>query len=168
MSETTAGYRYGADYTVGSEYPRQGAREFFLAAALKPARLIPPVLIIAAAVALGLAVGGIWWLVAFGGVVGFIISIPVAIRRTRKRFEVIVAAGGHFAVKLEGDSLTVTTPLATSQVSYYVYESVSERGSIVLLKQRASRIYTVLPAQLFTPESLDWLRRKIIDPMQTP
>ena len=166
MDAPATEFRYEGEYVIDTEYARRTASSFFRYASVMPARIVPPVLIIVATIVAAVGLGGIWWVFPFGAIAGFFISIPITIRRTRKRIEAVAPAGSTFRIGLAGDFIRIAAPLATTDVRYAAYESVGSRGQAVFLKQRSSRIYSVLPAQLFTPEALSWLTTAIADPLR--
>jgi hypothetical protein len=156
--------RFEGQYTIDSNYPSRLANAFFRHVSFKPARWLPSVVLTGALFAVGVWLGSYYWVIGFAGVIGFAMSIPIAIGRTRSRLEQIAPAGGQYAIAMRDESLTVHAPLGTSQVAYRAYESLGTGGGFVFLRQRASRIYTILPTELFTPESLEFLRAKIDRP----
>lgn len=152
---------FARDYVVTDDYAARLGSTFFRFAAWRPARLLPPVLAIAAISVVAAYVGAPWYLLTFGGLVGWVIGLVINRRRISRRMAAIAQPGATYSIGFRERTLLVTTPRATSETDYRQYEELVTRGDFVFLRLRASRIYSLLPAQLFTPESLEWLRAKM-------
>jgi hypothetical protein len=92
-------------------------------------------------------------------------GILLSVRRLRRQFTATIPLNSTYTIWLRDSDLRLRGPLSESTVAYRAYESVETRGDFVLLKNRGSRVRVLLPAQLFTPESLAYLREKVGQPV---
>lgn len=81
--------------------------------------------------------------------------------RNRRRFAASIPTGSLIAIGFRDETVASRGPQGHGEVNYSVYQSVDRRGDFVFLRQRGMRSYGALPAELFTPESLAWLRSKV-------
>ena len=154
---------YSATYTTPSGYARALSRSYFAFGQTRPQNVVLLVAVVLIAVLVGSHFGGI-----LGAVVVLVVEIIAlgigllrAYRRLSKRSLVIAPEGSTFAIQLKDASVALTGPNASGETDYRAYQSIETRGDFVFLRQRASRIYSVLPAQLFTPEAMSLFITKI-------
>ena len=81
------------------------------------------------------------------------VSLLVAFRSTLKH----IPEGSRFTAQLRESSLSFSGPLGTADVAYSAYRRVERRHGFVLLRMRASRLSTVLPAELVPGDEYDRL-----------
>ncbi len=99
--------------------------------------------------------------------IGVLIGFRLNVGRLRKQLAATVPVNSNYAIGFRRDTMMVRGPLSNVEVSYRAYESVATRGDFVFLKNRGARVRTLLPGQLFTPESLAYLREKIGQPTKS-
>ena len=87
-------------------------------------------------------------------------------RRITRRVAQRLPSGSMYTLELLGDRMIVGQPLAKSELSYKLFRSIEREGEWVRFVQRIARTTTLLPFELFTPESFDWLAARISG--QTP
>lgn len=88
----------------------------------------------------------------------FFISYFPARRQIGGRFPV----GSEYSIAIGDDAMRLKDPLVTTEVSYQLYRSLRVSAKLVAFIPRRGSRPTLLPAELFTPESLEWLRSKLI------
>jgi len=92
----------------------------------------------------------------------YMVLLPVMIYRNTKRALRIWASPGMSMHTVVGsDSLTISTQQATSEVKFSAFRQLAVRGDCVILRQANTRIYNILPRQLFPDNSLVILRQHI-------
>ena len=163
--------RYYRSFTVGEDFPSQLAVASFRYLLFNPVGLIR---VIAIAVAFAAAVyittvgtNGQSYALSLGlaGLFGFLLLIAIVtsigflVERRRLRRQ--IPGGSEFAVGFRENTLLMRSPMDTAEVAYAKYQTFETSGDFVVLRQRQSRILNFLPAECFTPESLDYLREKI-------
>ncbi len=158
--------RFQREYTVENNYAGRAARAFFRYVAFRFSRWGPAVLLILALFALAFVRGGHWWIYAPVGAFGALVSIPAFILRATLRIRRIAPDGTTFRLGFTEGALLLHLPSAAQQTPLSAYERVRVGGDFVFMKKRGSNANTILPAELFTEESLAWLRSKIA--AQTP
>lgn len=109
-------------------------------------------------VLLGLPEAGLLALFALASIP---LIIVLAYALTRRRFAARLPAGSRLRIGLGDTSIRVEDPLVASDVSYRAYSRVLERRGFVLLQLRGTRMYSVLPVELFPGNDLEHLREAI-------
>lgn len=93
------------------------------------------------------------WVAGFLVLVG--VSIPLLAYFTMRRIAQRQFPPGTVLKIGFGDEFVSTqTPLESSTTAYSAYSGANRRGDIVLLRQRASKAWGIVPGQLFTDEDL--------------
>lgn len=159
--------RFEGQFHVGPDYARRAARGFFTFSLTRPRSWISLVLLVVGLALITLPSGANAWIVLVAAVVAAVVTLLIQRSRMLKRFEVIAPTGSEYSIELFDDVLNLSSPLGSSQTLYVAYEAISSRSDLVFLKQRTARIYLVLPVELFTPESLAYLREKIGQPTKS-
>lgn len=163
--------RFYRSYTVGQEFPSKLAVASFRYLLVNPVGLVR---VIAVAVAVSFAIylttlqsGGQGDALTIGllGLLGFLVVIAVVTAigfvMERRRLTRQIPGGSEFAVGFREKTLLMRSPMDTAEVAFDKYQSFETTGDFVVLRQRQSRILNFLPAECFTPESLELLREKI-------
>jgi hypothetical protein len=138
---------YSASFTSEAGFPQRMARAFFRFSMTRPRTIVVYVLLLVVITALGFVTssrtpGVIPVLV----ILVFAITIGLSYRSLITRFRRTSPAGSHYALQL-GETMMVATMFTIT--------------GFVILKHRNTRLFSIYPAQLFTPESLAFLRSKI-------
>jgi hypothetical protein len=96
------------------------------------------------------------------GIPAFSIGLPVRFFAVRRRFRAIVFPGATYTVRASDETIMIQSPHATSETAYRAFQSVIERRGFVFLRYRSSRIYVVLPAELFADGLVSVVRSRIL------
>ena len=161
--------RYELSFTTGPDYATRFTRAYYRYLFSRPRRFVPLLLILVIfllvfglAAARNLHFGSLLlpgvWLVFF--VVLYGVLYFVSVRQVGRR----VPPGSVFGLGFRSDTMVIRSPQVTSEVAYSLYKSCERRGRFVVLRQRISRVVSLLPAELFTDESFEFLRSKITPP----
>jgi hypothetical protein len=113
---------------------------------LRPSGAALPVLFFAAL----LALPALW---AIAAVRGYRRGLRVSAVRT--------PVGSTYTLTLTDDFLRLQDSMVALELSYRLYKSLSTTKGLVVLHERARRGQTLLPGEIFTPESADWLARRL-------
>ena len=90
----------------------------------------------------------------------FAVLFPVLTYRNAKRaFDIFAAPGAVMSASFTDDTLKIGTAKGTSEIKYDTFEKVVNRDGFVMLKQRGSAIWTVLPKELFPDSALETFAR---------
>jgi len=130
--------------------------------------MIVPAVFVPVIVALGHRLGGIaavgqfvLVLVAAAAVYATILLISYFPARNQIRERLPVRS--EYSIALSEDSMRLKDASITIDISYHLYKSLRGSAKVVVLVPRLGRRPTVLPVELFTPESLAWLRSRLKD-----
>ena len=112
----------------------------------RPSGTVLPVLFISALLALPV----LWAIAAVRGY-----------RRGLKFSAIRTPVGSTYTLTLTDEFVRVQDSMVTIEFSYRLYKSLSTTKTLVVLHERAGRGQTLLPREIFTPESLNWLARRL-------
>ena len=159
------------EYTSGPGFARRAVFAQSLRAVLVPSAVL---ILIFTALGVGLALSGppdvsrnvVWVLALFIALYAAIIaaSLLIAYRSTRKH----IPEGSRFTAQLRDSSLAFSGPLGTADVAYSAYRRVERRHGFVLLRMRASRLSTVIPAELMPGDDYDRLVAEVAAAASAP
>ena len=97
--------------------------------------------------------------------VGFDAALTAVNYALRKRSaRTTIPAGSPYRVTLRLNSLGLQDRLGRSEISYAMWRSASIVGQHLVLQRAHGGIYTLLPRQLFTPETEAWLVARVNGP----
>lgn len=86
----------------------------------------------------------------------------IAFRAARKQIRARLPAGSQYSITMSEGSMRMQDSLVINEVSYRLYKSVHANKYVVGIQTARGRIPSaVLPRELFTPESLAWLRERV-------
>lgn len=91
----------------------------------------------------------------------FVILAVVEEGTRRRRIALFAKPGAVYSLTFAKETIAISTPDSSNAVNYTYYDRIAEQGDFVFLRVRGTRIRSVLPRQLFTPESLAFTRSKI-------
>lgn len=177
MKTDTEPLRFEGKYVTDADYPRRLALAFLSFTLSKPRTWLPFGFTLVVAVVIGSEVRGFQstrmqsdWVASFAPfavllVVLAFLALAFGMWRTyvrnRRRFTASIPAGSLLTIGFRDTTIASKGPQGNSEVNYSVYQSVEARGNFVFLRQRGIRLYGALPAEMFSTESLAWLRSKI-------
>ncbi|GGI43743.1 hypothetical protein BCL57_000112 [Agromyces flavus] len=95
--------------------------------------------------------------------VGAWIGVIVQRGRFTRQVRSVAAEGLRMRLDARPDGLWLQTALSEGHVQYGAFGSLVVSGDAVLLKTSNGSSYTVLPAELFPPETLARVRQRISD-----
>jgi P-type E1-E2 ATPase len=125
------------------------------------------VLVIACPHALGLAIPLVSLIATTKGArAGILVRDKLALEDARLIDVVLVDKTGtlsHYSIAFRDDGIGFRGPLAESLVKYAAYREAISREGFVLLRAKNSRLYSILPIELFPPAELAELRRRIAE-----
>ncbi len=87
----------------------------------------------------------------------FVIAYFQSLRQLRQRLPM----GSEYAMALSDSALTLKDPLATVSLSFALYKSIRVYKDVVALIPRRGSRPTIVPREMFTDESLTWLKVRI-------
>ena len=160
---------FSSSYVTDDQFARKVTSATLRILFLRPARLIPLIVVVVcflfvllSSLALPSSGGDISPLVLITVVLVLVIGLNVlAFRRITRRVAQRLPSGSMYTLELLGDRMIVGQPLAKSELSYKLFRSIAREGEWVRFVQRIARTTTLLPFELFTPESFDWLAARI-------
>lgn len=91
----------------------------------------------------------------------FFLVILFGYFRARNRTRVRFPVGADYSMSMSEDVMRLQDPLVSVEISYKLYKSVRVGKDIVALNPKVGRTPTIVPRELFTPESLAWLTAKV-------
>ena len=180
MSDTsqnleTEPVRFSGQFVTGPQFAGRITAASFLSILLRPSRLVPRVILVAlilvasavaistspGAAVIGPAIFVTAYVVFFVGV--YLIGYQVARRRIAHR----VPVGSVWTIQMRDSTFVLSQPMVRSDLSYDLYKSASRSGRFVVLERRMSSMPTLLPAELFTDESLAYFQSKVASPLRS-
>ena len=149
------------EYVIDAGFADRVGTAFFRFSAWRPSRILIPVVAIAVVSVIAGAIGLPWYILTFGGLVGWMVGLFLNWRRLRAQLKKSAPAGGMFAIGFRDDAVVLATPRSTTDNDYRAYEELITYRGFVFLRVRATKSYTLLPGELFTPDSLQWMRDRM-------
>lgn len=95
------------------------------------------------------------------GLLAVALTLFLTYRRIHRRSDPTTAAGAVFGSSFHDSTLSLTTPLATSEIAYAAYDRIQFRDGLAFLRVRASKTFAVLPQELFPDSEREAVRAKI-------
>jgi len=95
---------------------------------------------------------------------GYAVIFFILHRRARKQIRESFPVGSEYSIAMGEESMRLTDAFVTIDLSYRLYRSIRCSAHAVALLPRQGRRPTVLPVELFTPESLAWLKSRLTGP----
>jgi hypothetical protein len=161
--------RFERSFTTDANYSVKVTRGLFRYLVFRPSRLIAPVIILVIFVLL--AIGN-----SFAGdpnaatlilpgayLLLFVLMYGLIYLRTARTMRVRIPAGSVFAIGFRDETFLLRSPQVSSEVAYTYYRSAEGRGDFVVLRARATRAASLLPAEIFTDESLAYFQGRIAE-----
>lgn len=149
------------EFVADPEFARRIGSAFFRFSAWRPSRILVPVIAIGAVSVIAAVLGLPWYILTFGGAIGWMVGLALNWRRLRTRLKTSAPAGGMYAIGFRDDGVVLATPRSTTESDYRAYEELIAYSGFVFLRVRATKSYTLLPGELFTAESLQWMRERM-------
>ncbi len=88
----------------------------------------------------------------------------VLYRQTRRTMRNFFAPGSVHATSFGSESMTITGPFGSSDIRYRLFKQIWLGSTVVVLRQRPTKIITVLPAELVPAEAMPLIRAGILTP----
>jgi len=82
-------------------------------------------------------------------------------RQARKTLTHIYPAGSIHTTSFGPDSMRMSGPFGTSDLRYELFSSIWSDASTVILRQRPTKAYNVIPAELVPPGGLELIRTAV-------
>jgi hypothetical protein len=79
----------------------------------------------------------------------------------RKQLRDRLPVGSEYSMAMTESSISLRDPLASVSLSYALYKAVRIHKDVIALVPRKGSRPTIIPGELFTEESLRWLRVRI-------
>jgi hypothetical protein len=103
---------------------------------------------------------GAW--IGFGiGLIALSIAMITGWRAIRRRVATILEPGFEFGSGFGPIAMAFRTPTGSTEVLYSAYESAQEHQGFAYLRMRSSRLYTVLPMELFPDDTFAMVQERI-------
>jgi hypothetical protein len=102
-----------------------------------------------------------FWILLVVVVLLQLLGFAIVHGRQRRRFVATIPTGTILAIGFRDETMVNKASQGTSETSYKAYKSLHESGGFVFLRHRGVPLFSSMPAELFTPESLAWLRAKV-------
>jgi hypothetical protein len=159
---------YHGRFVFGEDYPSSAANAFMLFQLRRPLVWIQIGLPLVLIPVLSTALDKYPWSLqaAFGVdlliIVANLISWMTKRQNLTNQFKNSAAAGTSRELSMTESTLNLQTDDSSSRTPYRQYESADTNGDFVFLRVRGSSIRSILPRQLFTDESLAFLRSKVL------
>jgi hypothetical protein len=158
--------RFEREFITGPDFAARVTAAALRHVLLRPRLLIYVallfVVIVIAAVSGGPSAGAV--IVIPGAFIAFIVVVygltyVLGRRRTHLQFPV----GSRFSVGFRANTMVVSSPDVTSELSYRLFRTAVRTGSFVVLRRRRGSGIAMYPSELFTAESLDFLSHKLAE-----
>ena len=159
--------RFERSFTTDANYPGKVTRGLFRYLVLRPTRLIAPGIVLIIFVVLAVANGiagdpSTATLVVPGAyVLLFVLLYGLIYLRTARVMRMRIPAGSIFAIGFRNETFLLRSPQVSSEVAYTYYRSAVRRGDFIVLRARATRAASLVPAEIFTDESLAYFQARI-------
>jgi hypothetical protein len=170
LTTTPEPLRFERSFTTEADYPRKITRGLFRYLLFTPRRLVVPGVILIGFIVIAIAnvfsesstestylLPGVFLLF-------YVLLYALIYFRTARTMRARIPAGSVFAVGFRNETFLLRSPQVSSEVAYSYYRSAERRGDFVVLKARATRATSLVPAEIFTEESLAYFQTKITSP----
>jgi hypothetical protein len=168
MMTSPVSAKFEASFTADAGYPSRLAPAFFRHISFKPSRWVPWILVAVFLFVIGVVMGNNVWIIGLAVPIAIGVTVPLTISRMRRRFARNLPPGSTIALSLDDDAISLKFPLGSGDTRYAAFQSVLVAGGFVFLRHRASKFYSCLPGELFTPDALNFLRDKIASASAAP
>jgi len=101
------------------------------------------------------------WIGLGVGLIALSIAVMSGWRGIRRRVATILQPGFEFGSGFGPIAMTFRTPTGSTEVLYSAYESAQEHQGFAYLRMRSSRLYTVLPMELFPDDTFAMVQERI-------
>ena len=99
----------------------------------------------------------------------FLLAVPaiylliflIAYFQARKQISERLPVGSEYSISMGEHSMRLKDSLVTTDIAYQLYRSLKTSEKLVVLLPQRGRRATILPIELFTPESLEWLGARL-------
>lgn len=171
MSEENPGpigpIRFSGTFVTDADYARRFTRAALSANLFSRSRLVLRLIAVGLILIFGIVAATSssngWQALLVAGIaivllaIPFVLAFPITTRIMRRHLPI----GSTYSIELRDSTMTLGSPEVTTTVAYSYYQSVERRNSFVVLRQRITRRYVPLPAELFTDESYEFLAAHI-------
>ncbi len=155
-----------SDALFGTRFVADGLTGRAMASALMRYRLTRPRALIGfPVIAAAVVIFGITQDAVFTGIGVAVLVFPTVTylmwRQARMMLTNIYPAGSVHTTSFGPGSMTMSGPFGTSDLRYELFSSIWSDTSTVILRQRPTKAYNVIPAELVPPGGLDLIRTAV-------
>ena len=164
MNEETAPIKIQHEYVTDAGFVSRAIRAFLAFRVLRVSFLLPYgfMTLLALLLALSAFVGNTNAWVPLAILVGFFALLWLLVVLTLRRgFARSAPIGSRYAIGLGENAMRLESPLASSEIKYFAFRSVSVCRGFVFLQQRSNKQYALLPIELLPGADLERLRSAI-------
>jgi hypothetical protein len=155
--------RFERTVIVDSAFATRTAAVLVRAAMLPVSRIVALLLVSLAVVVSAVYVSQRFLFVLTVPVIYFL-YVPVAYVLTRNQIRDHLPVGAEMSIAIRENSLSITDPMVSTDVSYALYKGLESTKDTVALVPRRGPRPTYVARELFTGESLEWLETRLARP----